>query len=293
MPQGSLVAGARDGLQDSDPRSGLLSLHARVEGVDSEAWEAPDLAQVFGPRGAIYLVPRADIPVFTLGLLPRDEGRRAAIEADADRLCALWDSGHALPYDRSTRWAGATGRLLPRWDASHTIISARPAPDADPEDCRRELARRFLHVAGPATAAQLQWFTDGSRADAEATLAAIAGELTEVEVNGQARWLLSADAGLLAAAPPASGLRLLPPGDPYLARADKELLVADAGRRAEVWPRAPAPGVLVVGGEIAGTWRRRGPKITMWPWRAVPRDRVEEEAATMPLPGSPHVVWTS
>jgi len=78
-----VVDAARAGLQDSSPRSALLSLHARVEGIQPDAWRDPILAQVFGPRGAIYVVPRSDVGVFTLGLLPRSGDRMERINENA------------------------------------------------------------------------------------------------------------------------------------------------------------------------------------------------------------------
>ena len=48
MPEGtdSLRRAAWAGLQDSMPRAALLSMHARVEGVESSTWEDPSLAQL-------------------------------------------------------------------------------------------------------------------------------------------------------------------------------------------------------------------------------------------------------
>ncbi|HET7699547.1 MAG TPA: winged helix DNA-binding domain-containing protein, partial [Candidatus Limnocylindria bacterium] len=46
----SLRRAAWAGLQDSMPRSALLSLHARVRDVGPSAWEHPSLVQVWGPR---------------------------------------------------------------------------------------------------------------------------------------------------------------------------------------------------------------------------------------------------
>ena len=45
MPEGSesLRRAAWAGLQDSMPRAALLSLHARVDGVESSTWEDPSL----------------------------------------------------------------------------------------------------------------------------------------------------------------------------------------------------------------------------------------------------------
>src|SRR5438034_11308735 len=50
VPKGSesLRRAAWAGLQDSMPRAALLSLHARVEGVEPSTWEDPSLAQLWG-----------------------------------------------------------------------------------------------------------------------------------------------------------------------------------------------------------------------------------------------------
>src|SRR3954454_7728207 len=57
MPMGSrsLRGAAWAGLQDSMPRAALLSLHARVDGVESSTWEDPSLAQLWGPRYHTYV----------------------------------------------------------------------------------------------------------------------------------------------------------------------------------------------------------------------------------------------
>src|SRR3954470_538240 len=82
LPQGaeSLRRAAWAGLQDSMPRAALLSLHARVEGVDPTAWEDPSLAQVWGPRYQTYVVPKRDFALFSLARLPEDaKGRERAL----------------------------------------------------------------------------------------------------------------------------------------------------------------------------------------------------------------------
>ena len=49
MGSKSLRRAAWAGLQDSMPRAALLSLHARVDGVEPSTWEHPSLAQLWGP----------------------------------------------------------------------------------------------------------------------------------------------------------------------------------------------------------------------------------------------------
>jgi hypothetical protein len=72
LPMGSesLRRAAWAGLQDSMPRTALLSLHARVKGVEPSTWEDPSLAQLWGPRYHAYVVAKRDFALFSLGRLP-------------------------------------------------------------------------------------------------------------------------------------------------------------------------------------------------------------------------------
>src|SRR2546423_14446229 len=70
LPPGRLVDAAFAGVQDSAPRSAVLALHARVKDVSPSAWRDPRFVQVWGPRGAVYVVPSRDVAVFTLGRSP-------------------------------------------------------------------------------------------------------------------------------------------------------------------------------------------------------------------------------
>src|SRR3954447_5012796 len=85
---GSLRRAAWAGLQDSMPRAALLSLHARVEGVEPSTWEDPSLAQLWGPRYQTYVVPKRDFALFSVARLPEDERGRRRAEEMAERLLA-------------------------------------------------------------------------------------------------------------------------------------------------------------------------------------------------------------
>ena len=84
----SLRTAAYAGLQDSMPRAALLSLHARVEGVDSATLGDPSLAQLWGPRYSTYVVAERDFAVFSLGRLPDDARGRRRAEQMAARCSA-------------------------------------------------------------------------------------------------------------------------------------------------------------------------------------------------------------
>jgi hypothetical protein len=124
-----------------------------------------------------------------------------------------------------------------------------------------------------------------------AVFEALRGSLTAVRTPVGERWILAQDetAVRTAASAPAPA-RLLPSGDAYflLQGADRDLLVPDSGRRHALWTSRVWPGALLVGGEIAGTWRRAGAVLTVTLWRGLSpteRDAVAAEAESMPLPG--------
>jgi hypothetical protein len=301
LPRGpdALRQAAWAGLQDSMPRAALLSIHARVEGAESSAWEDPSLVQLWGPRYSAYVVAACDIPVFTLGRLPDEPGPRRRAEVIAARLHAVLGgapmadgvAGRALGgHPNLLRYAAPTGTLLIRWDgARQPTVWTVPAPDADPRGMRLELVSRFLHVFGPATPeAFAAWAGIAARRAPEA-FEALRGSLTPVRTPTGDAWILSADEPTARAAPgPAAPARLLPSGDAFFLGNDRHLLVPDADRRRELWPSRVWPGALLLDGDVAGTWRRAGATMTIHPWRPLsPAERhaAEAEAHTLPLPG--------
>jgi winged helix DNA-binding protein len=166
-----------------------------------------------------------------------------------------------------------------------------PRPDIDPLDARRELARRYLHVYGPSTAPGFAKWAGVSARAAAATFLSLHDALTPVRTPiGDASILASDEPELRADATAAAPARLLPSGDAYylLWGADRELLVPDAKRRAELWTSRVWPGALLVGDEIQGVWRRAHDTLTIQTWGKLSRaerDAVEAEATALPLPG--------
>ncbi len=294
-----LVAWA--GLQDSMPRAALLSIHARVSGTGPEAWEDPSLAQVWGPRYSAYVVAARDRAVFTLGRLPADDrGRRRATET-ADRLEAFL-GGRRMPYGEAGRGLGippnalrygtTTGRILLRWDgARQPVVWTAPPPETEPRDARLELARRYLHVFGPATPTAFARWAGVTPARGRATFDALGSSLVPVRTPIGDAWILAGDEAAFRAAPaPPAPARLLPSGDAFylLQGADRDLLVPDAARRGELWTSRVWPGAVLVAGEVTGTWRRADSEVTIRTWRRLSpteRDAVAAEAASLPLPG--------
>ena len=257
------------------PRAALLSLHARIDGVEPSTWAHPSLAQLWGPRYSTYVVPKRDFALFSLGRLPDGAKARQRAERMAERVNAHLDGARmtdrevagALGVGNAIRYAATTGTVAIRWEGARApIVWTVPAPEIDQAEACRELARRYLHVFGPTTAA------------------------------GFARW---AGISRRAAETPAAPARLLPSGDAYflLDGAERTLLVPRADQRRRLWTSRVWPGALLVEGEIRGTWRRAQHTVRIDAWSRLShstRDSVEAEARSLPLPGVDRpieVVW--
>ena len=283
------------------PRAALLSIHARVKGAHSSSWEDPSLVQVWGPRFSTYVVPARDRALFTLGRLPDDGPGRQRAEDVAARLHAFLDgrrmgdgeAGRALGVNSNLfRYAAPTGTVLIRWDgARQPTIWTVPRPEVDPVAARRELARRYLHVFGPATPASFATWAGIGPAEAAAAFDGVKRSLTAVRTPIGEAWILTRDEPSFSApAGPAAAARFLPSGDAYylLQGADRELLVPDARPRGELCTSRVWPGAVLVSGEIVGTWRRSQGVLTVTPWKRLgrgKREAVEAEAQGLPLPG--------
>ncbi|HEV7199877.1 MAG TPA: crosslink repair DNA glycosylase YcaQ family protein [Candidatus Limnocylindria bacterium] len=302
LPAGpdSLRRAAWAGLQDSMPRAALLSIHARVEWTEPTTWEDPSLVQVWGPRFSTYVIPRPDLAVFTLGRYPDDTRSRRVAEEMADKMAGVLgdqrmpdrEVAGALGVGNGIRYAGPTGTILIRWEGARApTIWTVPRPDVDPGDARRELARRFLHVFGPATPDSFSRWAGIGTAAGQATFDTLGSELTPVTTPIGESWILTVDEpAIRAPAAPAAAARLLPSGDTYflLQGVDRELLVPEANRRALLWTSRVWPGAVLVAGEVVGTWRRANANLSIKSWRrltAPERAAVEAEAASLPLPG--------
>ena len=109
------------------PRAALLSLHARVDGVEPSSWDDPSLIQLWGPRYNTYVVAERDFALFSLGRLPDNEkGRRRAEEtaarsstrtSTAARLTDREVAG-ALGIGNAIRYAATTGTVAIRWEGA-------------------------------------------------------------------------------------------------------------------------------------------------------------------------------
>lgn len=296
----SVRAVAWAGLQDSVPRAALLSIHARVEGAHPGSWEDPGLIQVWGPRFSAYVIAEQDLAVFTLGRLPDDQAARERAYDIVNRLRGVlgdekmqyrdaaaelgWDSNHL-------RYAAPTGSVLIRWEgAGKPLIWMVSPPEVDPLDARLELARRHLHIFGPSTPRVFAEWAGIKPLRAVRAFELLSDELARVSTPIGDRWILASDESEFRQEKAQDvPVRFLPSGDSYwlLRGDDRELMVPDPRSRSELWTPRVWPGAILSGGEIVGTWRRASHRLTISPWQrftGAVRDRIEEEAGSLPLP---------
>jgi hypothetical protein len=237
---------------------------------------------------ADYLVPKADVGVFTVGALPRDPDVAGPLQHLADRIVSVLD-GRAMSYqelaeampdlsDRlELRLTSVTGKVALRWDASKMRLIPTAPPEIDEEEARRELARRFLAWLGPASVAQFSRWSGVSRAEAAQTWKALEPELVVVDGPAGQGAVLTSSVDLLNSSEPVEGARLLPPGDPYLyPHAGLPSTAAPPGL-VEAQRRSGLPmriingltGRLLLHGAIVGAWGRQKGNITMCRWRSL------------------------
>jgi hypothetical protein len=291
LPAGSYVEAAYVGLQDTAPRDALLGMHARVAACESSAWEHPRLSQTYSPRWAVYVLPRDDFGVFTVGRLPRDPTERQALEDRAERACREL-AGESRPVRALSghREVCATGRLEVRWTTRTSHVFERPRPSIEPEAARIELCRRHIHAFGPTTPAAFAWWAGVSSRDAQHSFAALAPELMPVDYDGHTATILAADKTAIMTAEPMRGVRFLVASDLRIFGQDRTWLFVGPGARQHT-PLHDTfhPGGLLINGSIAGAWGRRAGRVTvkaLGPLSAAIRAAIRDEAESMPIPGS-------
>jgi Winged helix DNA-binding domain len=242
-----------------------------------------------GLADAVRLVAEAARQELAAG--PRTRGSlSAALTRRLPDALSSWcrRCGSTHLHETLFRTAGGTGafRMHPG-PGRETILAAldgiRPSPAA-----RLDLVRRFLRCHGPAAPDDFAGWTNTGPAEARARWADLADELTPVDWDGRTGSILTEDADRLRRGRLPSGVRLLPPNDPYLLTRDRATTVPDRARRALLWPSIGAPGAVLVDGEISGIWRAQKKSSTLRleleefrPLSPAERSDVDTEAAIL------------
>jgi hypothetical protein len=202
------------------------------------------------------------------------EELRARVRADLMPWCRGCQSYHVAPM----LWRYATVKAGARLDSERRYTSGRPgrAPAA------REAVRRFLGFYGPAQPGDFAEWAGLAGAHGRRLWDEVAGDLAEVSTGKGTGWLLREHVGALESPPAAEGIRLLPPGDPYLQKPNRPLLAPDAGLRKRLFRPVASPGAVLRDGRLAGLWRvkakGRKAEITVEALGRLSRGELEEEA---------------
>ena len=202
------------------------------------------------------------------------EELRQRVGADLMPWCRGCKSHHVAPM----LWRYATVKAGARLDSQRRYRKGKPGrtPAAS------EAVRRFLGFYGPAKPGDFAEWAGLAKPHAQRLWDEVAGELAEVPVGKGKGWLLRDDVGALESPPDASGIRLIPPGDPYLQKPNRALLAPDAELRKRLFRPVASPGAVLRGGRLAGLWRvksqGRKAEVTVEKLGRVVRGDLEEEA---------------
>jgi Winged helix DNA-binding domain len=280
-------------LQAQEAASPYIALWTRLAGFDPADLDAAfaDQAVVKATlmRITLHAVHAEDYPAFHNAMLPSLRGARlhdrrftgsGLSTADADALLPQLLEFAAHPRTKAEIEGMLEARLgarTPRmWWALRTFAPLLHAPTGGPwsfgprsslvaapttlppergEESTRRLVRRYLEAFGPATALDIAQFTLLTRSVARDALAALAGELEELEGPDGAELLDVPGAPLPAEDTPAPP-RLLPMWDSILlAYADRGRVIRPDYRRLVARSNGDVLPALLVDGYVAGVWR--------------------------------------
>lgn len=209
--------------------------------------------------------------------LDRD-GLHAALRERVRPVLMPWCRGCRSHHVAPMLWRYATVAAAARLDPARRYRLARPgrAPAA------REAVRRFLGWYGPAGTGAFADWAGLARSHARRLWDEVAPDLAEVTVGGARGWVLRDDLPALDAPPAADGVRLLPPGDPYLHGPNRPLLVPDEDVRRRLFRPVASPGAVLSRGRLVGLWRIRRSdaraEVTVEPLGRMPATAVAAEA---------------
>jgi hypothetical protein len=133
--------------------------------------------------------------------------------------------------------------------------------DLGREEGLAELLLRYLRSHGPATVRDFAWWSNTTLTEARAALAAVRGELVELEFDGTAYWLSPGTAALLGDGVPGQRTVLALPGfDEFVLGYTDRSLVLPPEHAQKIVPGGNGvfKKAIVAGGEVVGTWGRQG-----------------------------------
>lgn len=230
-------------------------LAEEANGLD-EQWlaeaEEAVLAALAARGSATGIQLSADVPALKTKITVFPGKKYEAVQGVATRVIRLLAAEGRIRRDRP-RGSWTSSQF--RW------TSSEPWPAQPAAEARAELARRWLLSYGPATEADLKWWTGWTLGDVRKALAAVAAE--EVQLDEGAGYVAPGDTEPEPAVEPWAAL--LPALDPSaMAWAGRGLHLA-ADHRAVLFDRTGNIGPTVWwNGEIIGGWAQRPDGEIAW-----------------------------
>jgi hypothetical protein len=252
-----IVRGAIHALAPGD-----LALYGRALVARDDAELAEQLGQQmkrlaaehrFAPTAAVDEVAAATKDALSGGTrLDKNDLHQALRERVSGELMP-WCKGCGSHHVAPMLWRYATVKAGVRLDAERRYAMGKPgrAPKAS------EAVRRFLRYYGPAKPADFAEWAGVAKAHGRRLWDEAAGDLAEVGAGKATTWILREDVAELESPPSASGVRLLPPGDPYLQKPNRPLLAPDDTLRKRLFRPVASPGAVIKDGSLAGVWRMK------------------------------------
>lgn len=232
----------------------------------------------FAPTAALEEVAAATEEALAggraLGKNELHEELRRRVRPELMPWCRGCGSHHVAPM----LWRYATVRAGARLDSERRYTLGEPGRTPPAVDA----LRGFLRFYGPATPDGFAAWAGLAKPHARRLWDGLADELAEVRVGERPGWLMREDLDALGSPPSATGVRLIPPGDPYLQIPNRALLAPDPQLRKRLFRPVASPGGVLRDGRLAGLWRVKAKgataELTVEPLGRLPRGGLEEEA---------------
>ena len=205
----------------------------------------------FAPSDALEEVATATRDALANGrTLDRNELHeelRKRVRADLMPWCRGCGSYHVAPM----LWRYATVKAGVRLDSKRRYTMGKPGRTPAASDA----VRGFLGFYGPSKPGDFAEWAGLAKPHARRLWDEAAGDLAEVRVGKSTGWLMREDVDALESPPAAAGIRLIPPGDPYLQKPNRPLLAPAPELRKRLFRPVASPGVVLRDGRLTGLWR--------------------------------------
>ena len=175
------------------------------------------------------------------------EELRKRVSEELMPWCKGCGSHHVAPM----LWRYGGVKAGARLDSERRYLLAKPgrAPAAS------DAVRLFLRFYAPGTASDFSEWTGMAKPHASRLWAKVEDDLEEVTAGRKKAYALTEDLADLDSPPAAEGVRLIPPGDPYLQKPNRRALAPDAALGKRLFRPVASPGAVLKDGRLVGLWR--------------------------------------